>query len=94
MATDIVPAMDQGSGARTQLRPAFSAADGGRIVGYLPAGVLVWGGLGKLVDHLTGASYFTPIGLALGLVLATYLVIHYSMRWSPDESATKPKAVS
>jgi F0F1-type ATP synthase assembly protein I len=72
--------MDQGSSADEQSRRAFSSADGGRIVGYLPAGVILWGGLGKLLDHWTDSTFFTPIGLALGLVLGTYLVIHRCVR--------------
>jgi F0F1-type ATP synthase assembly protein I len=78
--------MDQGSSANDQSGRAFSSADGGRIVGYLPAGVILWGGLGKLLDHLTDSTIFTPIGLALGLVLGTFLVIHRCVRIPQMES--------
>ena len=69
--------MDQRGGVKAQLRPIFTTSDGSRIVGYLPAGVVVWGGLGKLFDHWLGTSYLTPCGLVLGSVLAMYLVIHH-----------------
>jgi len=78
--------MDQGSSAEEQSRPAFFSADGGRIVGYLPAGVIFWGGVGKLLDHWTDSTFFTPIGLALGLILGTFLVIHRCVRMPQMES--------
>ena len=78
--------MDQGSSVDEQSRPAFSSADGHRIVGYLPAGVIFWGGLGKLLDHWTDSTFFTPIGLALGLILGTFLVIHRCVRIPQMES--------
>ena len=74
----------------SSLGAAFSSADGGRIVGYLPAGVILWGGLGKLLDHWTDATFFTPIGLALGLILGTYLVIHRCVRIPQMESQQVP----
>lgn len=95
--------MDQRGGEKAQLMRAFSTSDGSRVVGYLPAGIIVWGGIGLLLDHWLGMGIFTPIGLALGLSLAVYLVIHHCvLRPAPefaaprdgDEEPVQEKAVS
>ena len=39
-----------------------------------------------MLDHLTDSSFFTPIGLALGLILGTYLVIHRCVLMPQRES--------
>ncbi|MFC0863014.1 hypothetical protein ACFHYQ_11990 [Sphaerimonospora cavernae] len=44
------------------------------VPNYLLAGILVWGGIGWLLSHLTGVHAFIPIGVVLGVVLAGYLV--------------------
>jgi len=44
------------------------------VVGYLVSGLVAWGGLGALADHLLDTRLFFPIGLALGSVLGVYLV--------------------
>jgi F0F1-type ATP synthase assembly protein I len=95
--------MDQPGGEKAQLIRAFSPRDGSRVVGYLPAGILVWGSIGLLLDHWFGTMVFTPVGLALGLSLAVYLVIHHCvLRPAPefaapgdrDEEPVQEKAVS
>lgn len=38
-------------------------------------GLIVWGGLGWLLDHWWGTSFATPIGAILGLALGVYAVV-------------------
>jgi len=46
------------------------------IIGRLFAGIVVWGGVGLLLDHVFGFSgLFLPIGVVLGLGGAVYLTI-------------------
>jgi len=45
------------------------------IVAEILAGLLLYGGLGWLGDHLLATSFLLPIGLLLGLGLSLYLVI-------------------
>lgn len=46
------------------------------IVSYLLSGLLVWGGIGWLVDLWLGKDgVFLPIGLLLGMAGAMYLVV-------------------
>jgi F0F1-type ATP synthase assembly protein I len=46
------------------------------IIGTLVAGVLVWGGVGYLVDRWLGTdSVFLAIGLVVGAAASMYLVI-------------------
>jgi len=72
--------MDQRSAAERGEKPTFPAAEGGSVVGYLPAGILIWGGLGKLLDSWLNTQFFTPAGLVIGSVLAMYLVYLYFVR--------------
>jgi F0F1-type ATP synthase assembly protein I len=52
-----------------------SSNPGWTIISLLVSGMLVWGGVGWLVDHWLGTTtIFLPIGLILGLVAALYLV--------------------
>lgn len=46
------------------------------IISYLLSGLLVWGGVGWLVDRWLGKeAVFLPIGLLLGIAAAMYLVV-------------------
>ncbi len=45
-----------------------------------------------MLDHWTDSTFFTPIGLALGLVLGTFLVIHRCVR-IPQMEADSAAAV-
>ena len=49
--------------------------DGYRILSYLLAGVLFYGGLGWLVDHYFHTRFALPLGIILGSVLSLYLVV-------------------
>ncbi|MEY4279899.1 MAG: hypothetical protein RL313_162 [Actinomycetota bacterium] len=44
------------------------------IFGYLLSGLLFWGGVGWAVDKWLQTSYFTLIGLLVGMGGAIYLV--------------------
>jgi len=72
--------MDEDNAVGRPKKPTFTATEGGSVVGYLPAGIVIWGGLGKLLDHLLGTEYLTPLGLVIGSVLAMYLVYLYVVR--------------
>jgi len=46
------------------------------MIGTMLAGLLVWGGIGFLVDRLTGFhALFLAIGLVVGAVGGVYLVV-------------------
>lgn len=51
------------------------ADQGFRILSYLVSGLLLYGGLGWLVDRWLNTTLWLPIGLLLGAVLGVYLVI-------------------
>jgi F0F1-type ATP synthase assembly protein I len=44
------------------------------MIATLVSGPAVWGGIGYLLDRVTGASVFTPIGVVVGFVTAIYIV--------------------
>ena len=44
------------------------------VVSYLLAGILLWGGLGWLIDRWLDLKLFTPLGVLLGVGLSLYLV--------------------
>ncbi|TDC63265.1 hypothetical protein E1200_22935 [Actinomadura sp. GC306] len=44
------------------------------VPSYLLSGMIIWGGLGWLLAGVTGQSWLIPIGLVIGVGLATYLI--------------------
>jgi ATP synthase protein I len=65
------PEPDRPDDSRT--RETYNAA--WNIVSYLLSGMLVWGGVGWLLDRWTGRDvFFFPIGVVVGVVAALYLV--------------------
>lgn len=48
---------------------------GYRILSYIAAGLLFYGGLGWLGDKYLGTGFLLPVGLILGMVLALYAII-------------------
>jgi len=48
--------------------------DAWSIVAYLLSGMIVWGGVGLLLDRWLGTSLLTLLGLLVGTAAATYLV--------------------
>ena len=88
--------MSQGESGQEQQKHALLTADGSKVIGYLPAGVVVWGGLGKLLDNWLDMNLFTPLGLILGFVLGMFMVVHYCVRQptSTHESSAETAADS
>ncbi|SDB85628.1 hypothetical protein GA0111570_10584 [Raineyella antarctica] len=60
---------------------------GYRILSYIAAGLLFYGGLGWLGDKFLGTSFLLPLGLIIGVVLAMYAII----RRFDQPPETKPK---
>jgi F0F1-type ATP synthase assembly protein I len=53
------------------------------LTGTLVAGILVWGGVGYLVDRLVGFRWlFLPIGMLAGVSASIYLV---HLKYGRDE---------
>jgi ATP synthase protein I len=48
---------------------------GMRVLSYLIGGVLLYGALGWLADHLLGTSFLLPIGIVLGAAGGVYVII-------------------
>ena len=44
------------------------------IVGYLLSALIVWGGVGWLLDHFLHTSFCLPLGILVGAVAGVYLV--------------------
>ena len=56
--------------------PDSTAMDQGmRVLSYLISGVLFYGALGWLADHLLHTSFLLPVGILLGAGLGIYLTI-------------------
>lgn len=49
--------------------------DGLQVISYIISGLLLYGGLGWLGDWLLDTSFLFPVGLVLGVGLATYMII-------------------
>jgi ATP synthase protein I len=44
------------------------------ILSYLIAGLILWCGIGLLVDHFLKTTFFVLIGMAIGLGSSLYLI--------------------
>lgn len=56
------------------------------LTGTLIAGILVWGGIGYLVDRLIGLRWlFLPVGMLIGVSTSIYLVY---VRYGRDHKET------
>lgn len=49
--------------------------DGLRVLSYLIAGPLLYGGLGWLGDHFWHTAFLVPVGIVVGMTLSVILVI-------------------
>ena len=59
-----------------QSRSEMAGMDQGmRVLSYLIAGVLVYGGLGWAGDHFLGTNFLLPIGIVLGAAGGCYVII-------------------
>lgn len=59
---------------------------GYRILSYLAAGLIFYGGLGWLIDRFLGTGFAMPLGLIVGLCLAMYMIVKRYNR--PDVMGT------
>lgn len=48
---------------------------GMRVLSYLISGVVVYGLLGWLGDHLLGTAFLLPIGIVLGAAMGVFVII-------------------
>jgi ATP synthase protein I len=48
--------------------------DAWTVIAYLLSGLLLWGGIGVLLDRWLGTPFFTLVGMLVGGVGAVYLV--------------------
>ena len=64
------------AGRGDPVNPMGGIGTGFTIAATLLSGLLVWGGVGFLADHLAGAPkpVFTAIGMVVGAVASIYLV--------------------
>jgi F0F1-type ATP synthase assembly protein I len=61
---------------RETVRGELAGMDlGMRVLSYLIAGVLVYGGLGWLGDHYLGTRFLLPLGIVLGAAGGCYVII-------------------
>jgi F0F1-type ATP synthase assembly protein I len=57
------------------------------LTGTLLAGILVWGGVGYVIDRLVGWRWlFLPIGMVVGVSASIYVVYLKYGRDEPHES--------
>jgi ATP synthase protein I len=66
-ATDLAARQDRGELAGLDY--------GMRVLSYLIAGVLCYGGLGWVGDHFLGTRFLLPIGIVLGAAGGCYVII-------------------
>ncbi|MFZ1410783.1 MAG: hypothetical protein WAS07_04965 [Micropruina sp.] len=51
------------------------ADQGMRIISYLVAGLLVYGGIGWLLDYFFRTTFVFPLGIIVGAAAGVYMVI-------------------
>jgi len=66
---------------------------GMQVLSYLISGVLLYGGLGWLGDHLLGTGFLLPVGIVLGAGFGIYLVVKRFGATGPAEG-TQPADTS
>jgi F0F1-type ATP synthase assembly protein I len=68
-----------------------SGADvGWGITGTMLSGIIVWGGVGWLLDRWLETRFFTLVGTLLGLTVAIYLVVVKYGAVDPPAGARRP----
>jgi ATP synthase protein I len=58
-------------------------SDGWQILSYMLGGMILYGGIGWLIGHVTGISILFPIGMLLGVGMSVALVIFKFTRSGP-----------
>lgn len=71
----LTPDMGTRPGSEEKPSQQRGTEDGMVVLSYILAGLLFYGGLGWLGDHLWKTSWLLPLGLILGLACSTYLII-------------------
>lgn len=68
---------------------------GYRVLSYLLAGIVVYGGLGWLLDRWLDTSFLLPVGIVVGAACSIYLIIRrfggQSADRSTDQNGAGPK---
>lgn len=54
--------------------PPNTSTDGWRVLSYLLGGIVVYGGVGWLLDHWLDTSFLLPVGIVLGATLTILLL--------------------
>jgi F0F1-type ATP synthase assembly protein I len=90
MHSDRVPVPAETEG---HARGEMAGMDQGmRVLSYLIAGVLLYGGLGWLGDHVLGTGFLLPVGIVLGAAGGCYVIIRrYGRVPEIDQSTTTQK---
>jgi len=57
-----------------QQRREADPGDAWTILAYLLSGLIVWGGVGWLLDRWLGTGFLTLIGLLVGMATSIYIV--------------------
>lgn len=57
------------------MKDTKGSEDGYRVLSYLIAGPLLYGGLGWLADHVLHTAFLLPVGIVVGMALSVILVI-------------------
>lgn len=79
-AARLQPGMKYGTGKQ-------GMEQGMRVLSYLIAGLVFYGALGWLGDHLLGTAFLFPLGMVLGMGLGVYAVIaKFGRGTAPQES--------
>ena len=61
------------------------------ITGTLLSGIVVWGGVGLLLDRWWGTRFVALIGVLLGLTVAIYLVVVKYGAVDPPPAGGRPR---
>ena len=75
MAEDSPDSGDSRPRSDEPARPPSGADVGWGITGTMLSGIIVWGGVGWLLDRWWETRVFTLVGTLLGLTVAIYLVV-------------------
>jgi ATP synthase protein I len=64
-----------GRGRPEPEQPPPRADEGWRVFSRMIAGMVLYGGIGWLIGHLTGVSILFPLGMLFGIVLSIVMII-------------------
>ncbi len=63
---------------------------GMRVLSYLISGVVVYGLLGWLGDHLLGTMFLLPVGIVLGAAMGVFVIIRRYGHVADDVAGSAP----